>query len=133
MLDGYNVCLFAYGQTGSGKTFTMTGSPTDPGLTPKAITELFRLIEERVHCNCRVTTYFIELYNDNLVDLYWLLDNKKTRNAQVRPSLLLQRPSPPLVYLDLSLPATPPRACCRSRRGWTSRWTPTRWSTCATP
>ena len=45
----------------------MTGSPSMPGLTPKAIDEMFRLIGERKHCNTRVTTYFIELYNDNLV------------------------------------------------------------------
>jgi hypothetical protein len=76
-MDGFNVCVFAYGQTGSGKTFTMTGSPSLPGLTPKAIYELYRLINEKVHCNCKVTTYFVELYNDNLVDLYWVLDNPK--------------------------------------------------------
>ena len=57
----------------------MTGSPSMPGLTPKAIEEMFRLIGERKHCNTRITTYFIELYNDNLVDLYWILDNKKSR------------------------------------------------------
>jgi myosin heavy subunit len=66
-LDGFNVCLFAYGQTGSGKTFTMTGSSSSPGLTPRAITEMFRLIHERTHCTSRVSTYFVELYNDNLV------------------------------------------------------------------
>jgi hypothetical protein len=52
------------------------GSPSLPGLTPKAIDELFRLVQERVHVNVRVTTYFVELYNDNLVDLFWVLDNK---------------------------------------------------------
>jgi hypothetical protein len=87
-LDGFNVCLFAYGQTGSGKTFTMTGSPSMPGLTPKAISEMFRLIDERKHCNCRVTTYFVELYNDNLVDLYWVLDNKKHRSSAGDPPKL---------------------------------------------
>jgi hypothetical protein len=79
-MDGFNVCVFAYGQTGSGKTFTMTGSPSMPGLTPKAIYELYRLINEKVHCNCKVTTYFVELYNDNLVDLYWVLDNPKANS-----------------------------------------------------
>lgn len=76
-LDGFNVCIFAYGQTGSGKTFTMTGSPDLPGLTPRAITEIFALINGRGHCTCKVSTYFVELYNDNLVDLFWILDNKK--------------------------------------------------------
>lgn len=44
-IDGYNVCIFAYGQTGSGKTFTIQGTPQMPGLTPRAIQELFDLID----------------------------------------------------------------------------------------
>jgi len=43
-VDGYNVCVFAYGQTGSGKTFTIYGSENNPGLTPRATTELFRIL-----------------------------------------------------------------------------------------
>jgi hypothetical protein len=66
----------------------MTGSPDSPGLTPKAIDEIFRLIDERAHCVCKVTTYFVELYNDNLVDLYWLLDNMKTKNNNEEPPKL---------------------------------------------
>ena len=56
-----------------GKTHTMTGNPSMPGLTPKAINELFRLMSEKSNCVCKVSTYFVELYNDNLVDLYWIL------------------------------------------------------------
>lgn len=44
-VDGYNVCIFAYGQTGSGKTFTIYGSESNPGLTPRATAELFRVIK----------------------------------------------------------------------------------------
>lgn len=44
-VDGYNVCIFAYGQTGSGKTFTIYGAESNPGLTPRATSELFRLIK----------------------------------------------------------------------------------------
>lgn len=88
-IDGFNVCLFAYGQTGSGKTFTMTGTPSMPGLTPKAIDELYRLIDERKHLRITVTTYFVELYNDNLVDLYWVLDNKANmKNSNIDPPKL---------------------------------------------
>ena len=35
VFGGFNTCIFAYGQTGSGKTYTMTGSATAPGLTPR--------------------------------------------------------------------------------------------------
>lgn len=51
----------------SGKTFTMTGSPDNPGLTPKAIHELYRLIAEKKSLTVTVSTYFVELYNDSLV------------------------------------------------------------------
>lgn len=97
-IDGFNVCLFAYGQTGSGKTFTMTGSPSMPGLTPKAIDELFRLINERVHLNVKVTTYFVELYNDNLVDLYWILDNKGKAGMEP-PKLDIKMDNKKMVYI----------------------------------
>jgi hypothetical protein len=41
---------------------------------------LFTLIRERKHCVCTVSSYFVELYNDNLVDLYWQLDNDKRKS-----------------------------------------------------
>lgn len=44
-IDGYNVCIFAYGQTGSGKTFTIQGSNEMPGLTPRAIVEMFETLK----------------------------------------------------------------------------------------
>jgi DNA replication protein DnaC len=44
-VDGYNVCIFAYGSTGSGKTHTIQGTQSDPGICPKALTELFQIID----------------------------------------------------------------------------------------
>jgi hypothetical protein len=99
-LDGYNVCLFAYGQTGSGKTFTMTGSPSMPGLTPKAINELFSLISEKKTCTVTVKTYFVELYNDQLVDLYWILDQKKTKTKESPPKLEIKLNANKMVELQ---------------------------------
>ena len=98
-MDGFNVCLFAYGQTGSGKTFTMTGSPSEPGLTPRAVCEIFRLIEDRKHCDCKVTAYFVELYNDQLVDLLWLVDSKDKDRDREKESK--SQPQPP--HLDIKL------------------------------
>jgi hypothetical protein len=66
----------------------MTGSPSMPGITPKTIGEIYRLIGERKHMNIKVTTYFVELYNDNLVDLYWALDAKESKFAGGEPPKL---------------------------------------------
>ena len=88
--DGYNVCIFAYGQTGSGKTFTMSGSPTMPGVTPRGINRLYAIIAESAKtCTTTVKTYMCELYNDNLIDLYYILDTRKERNAPKPPPLAI--------------------------------------------
>ena len=46
----------------------MTGSPSMPGLTPKAIDELFRLIAEKPQLTCKVrSTPFYHSYLDVIV------------------------------------------------------------------
>uniref|UniRef100_H3CSN9 Kinesin-like protein n=1 Tax=Tetraodon nigroviridis TaxID=99883 RepID=H3CSN9_TETNG len=44
LIRGKNGLLFTYGVTGSGKTFTMTGSPGQGGLLPRALDMLFNNI-----------------------------------------------------------------------------------------
>jgi len=84
-IDGYNVCLFAYGQTGSGKTWTMTGdinSEENSGVTPRAMRQLFAdagELNRKGSVEISLSSYFVELYNDHLVDLYWKLDNPKVK------------------------------------------------------
>jgi hypothetical protein len=69
-IDGYNVCIFAYGQTGSGKTFTIYGTEREPGLTPRGVGELFRVIErDSGKYTFSVSCYMLELYQDTLADL----------------------------------------------------------------
>ncbi|WCJ32868.1 Kinesin-like protein KIN-14E [Euphorbia peplus] len=69
-MDGYNVCIFAYGQTGSGKTFTIYGSQDNPGLTPRATSELFKVIRrDSKKFSFSLKAYMVELYQDTLVDL----------------------------------------------------------------
>ena len=80
-IDGYNVCIFAYGQTGSGKTFTMQGSPELPGLAPRAIEELFVLIDSMKTFTVKLQCYMVEIYKGELRDL--LL----AKNARERPKL----------------------------------------------
>eukprot|EP00605_Chrysophyceae_sp_TOSAG23-4_P002291 GSChrysophyteH1.ASY1.ANO1.2537.1 assembled CDS len=74
-VDGYNVCVFAYGQTGSGKTYTMAGSTTSPGLMPRAVNELFRIVlRDSDKISCQISIEMMEIYLDELVDL---LDDRK--------------------------------------------------------
>eukprot|EP00271_Cylindrocystis_brebissonii_P011446 TRINITY_DN290_c0_g1_i1.p1 TRINITY_DN290_c0_g1~~TRINITY_DN290_c0_g1_i1.p1 ORF type:complete len:1371 (-),score=418.39 TRINITY_DN290_c0_g1_i1:1882-5994(-) len=69
-IDGYNVCIFAYGQTGSGKTYTIYGAPGLPGLTPRAMQELFRCLDrDSGKVSFALKVYMLELYQDNLQDL----------------------------------------------------------------
>ena len=78
-IDGYNVCVFAYGQTGSGKTYTMTGDERNPGVTPRAMDELFNVLNHLPnHYRWKVTCYMVEIYLDNLVDLFIPKDFKGT-------------------------------------------------------
>jgi hypothetical protein len=70
-VDGYNVCIFAYGQTGSGKTYTIQGTPDNPGVTPRAMHEMFGVLQRLPeHYDWKVTCYMVELYLDVLVDLF---------------------------------------------------------------
>ncbi|KAL6959761.1 Kinesin-like protein KIN-14E [Sarracenia purpurea var. burkii] len=69
-VDGYNVCIFAYGQTGSGKTFTIYGSENNPGLTPRATFELFKILKRDSNkFSFSLKVYMVELYQDTLIDL----------------------------------------------------------------
>lgn len=68
-IDGYNVCIFAYGQTGSGKTFTIQGSPEKPGLTPRAIVEMFEILKTMTNFDIKLKCYMVELYLNALRDL----------------------------------------------------------------
>ncbi|VDP45566.1 unnamed protein product [Schistosoma curassoni] len=88
-MDGYNATIIAYGQTGSGKTYTMgTGfdfncSHTDAGIIPRAVQYLFTSVSKRRAeaaakqqpvPEFKVVAQFLELYNEELVDL---LDSEK--------------------------------------------------------
>ena len=79
--DGYNVCIFAYGQTGSGKTFTIYGDDKNPGLTPRAISEVMKIVYKGAKKNkftVNMEAYMLELYQDSVNDL--LLGPDKQKN-----------------------------------------------------
>merc|ERR1712166_297431 len=69
VLDGYNVCIFAYGQTGSGKTFTMEGTPEMPGISRRAVTDIFgQLVERQDEEEVSVRLSMLEVYNEEIKD-----------------------------------------------------------------
>jgi Kinesin motor domain len=70
---GYNTTIFAYGSTGSGKSFTMTGTSSAPGIIPRAISEIFSIIEATAAQESDVFFYvrlsYVELYNNKFRNL----------------------------------------------------------------
>lgn len=99
--DGFNVCIFAYGQTGSGKTFTMTGTESLPGITRRSISRLYEIIDEnKEEYITTVKSYMVEIYRDEIMDLFFRLQNKK--NA-VAPKLKIVKESNGLVSLKESV------------------------------
>jgi len=70
VMDGYNVSIFAYGQTGSGKTFTMMGPKENPGVNRRALSELFKIVEQREGMyDYTIKVAMFEIYNDKPKDL----------------------------------------------------------------
>ena len=75
----------AYGQTGSGKTFTMgncmEAKEEDKGITPRTIDEVFRRVEEMTDSSFIIRATYVEVYNEEIYDLFAADDGQKfTRN-----------------------------------------------------
>lgn len=68
-VEGYNSTLFAYGATGSGKSHSMIGSEKEVGIVPRAIDEVFDLIEQDQEREYVIRVSYLEIYNEQLVDL----------------------------------------------------------------
>ncbi|PFH54245.1 hypothetical protein AMATHDRAFT_135365 [Amanita thiersii Skay4041] len=98
-LEGFNCTILAYGQTSSGKTFTMTGidldaDPSDPhngmGIIPRAVSHIFSQARQIKEERGGAWTYsikgsFVELYNEDLIDLLNLEDvSGGKREVQIR-------------------------------------------------
>ncbi|KAJ3318008.1 Kinesin-like protein kif9 [Boothiomyces sp. JEL0866] len=81
VLNGYNATVLAYGQTGAGKTFTMTGASENykhRGIIPRAITHLFREIDDQVNLAFTVRISYMEIYNEQIIDLLATLNEENT-------------------------------------------------------
>nr|VZH92780.1 unnamed protein product [Spirometra erinaceieuropaei] len=69
-VDGYNVCILAYGPTGSGKTYSMQGTKTEPGISTRAVRELFDLVEPLQGVwNTDISVAMFEIHNEVIYDL----------------------------------------------------------------
>lgn len=97
-VEGFNCTVLAYGQTSSGKTHTMTGydldkDPSDTtngmGIIPRSVSLIFarckKLRAERNGAwNFELSGSFVELYNEDLIDLLSLEDAGGRREVQIR-------------------------------------------------
>lgn len=68
-MEGYNSTVFAYGQTSSGKTYTMTGTENQPGITPRAVEDVFKYIHENSEREFLLRVSYLEIYNESIRDL----------------------------------------------------------------
>ncbi|KAF9974951.1 hypothetical protein BGZ73_001539 [Actinomortierella ambigua] len=89
-VSGFNVTILAYGQTGSGKTYSMgTGlqykNDADPAIVPRSAQLMFDLLSERAAKDptfeARIYVSFLELYNEELIDL--LNSEPKNKREQI--------------------------------------------------
>ncbi|KAG0241566.1 Kinesin-like protein kif21b [Actinomortierella wolfii] len=87
---GFNVTILAYGQTGSGKTYSMgTGlqyrNDADPAIVPRSAKLIFDLVSENAAKDptfeARIYVSFLELYNEELIDL--LNPEPKNKREQI--------------------------------------------------
>ncbi|KAK0536360.1 hypothetical protein OC835_002043 [Tilletia horrida] len=102
-LEGFNVTILAYGQTSSGKSYTMgtaasdadyealvAGRSPDPsvGIIPRAVAQIFAGIRQNqsrsgaVQYTMKVS--FIEIYNEDLIDLLAVADGESRPLVQIR-------------------------------------------------
>ena len=63
VVGGFNGTVFAYGQTSSGKTHTMRGTPTEPGIIPLAVGEIFDRISSMQDREFLLRVSYMEVCN----------------------------------------------------------------------
>ncbi|XP_069046778.1 kinesin-like protein kif7 isoform X2 [Lepisosteus oculatus] len=72
---GFNATVFAYGQTGSGKTYTIgeanisSFSDDEQGIIPRAVAEVFKLLDENDLSDFSVRISYLEVYKEEFRDL----------------------------------------------------------------
>ncbi|KAM7014681.1 kinesin-like protein kif7 [Tautogolabrus adspersus] len=73
--QGFNATVFAYGQTGSGKTYTIGEAnicsfrDEEHGIIPRAVADIFRLLDENDLTDFSVRVSYLEVYKEEFKDL----------------------------------------------------------------
>uniref|UniRef100_A0A1A7X5P4 Kinesin family member 7 n=1 Tax=Iconisemion striatum TaxID=60296 RepID=A0A1A7X5P4_9TELE len=73
--QGFNATVFAYGQTGSGKTYTIGEAnissfrDEEQGIIPRAVADVFRLLDENDLTDFSVRVSYLEVYKEEFKDL----------------------------------------------------------------
>ncbi|KAG9266975.1 kinesin-like protein KIF7 [Astyanax mexicanus] len=73
--QGFNATVFAYGQTGSGKTYTIGEAnissfrDDEQGIIPRAVAEIFKLLDENDLSDFSVRVSYLEVYKEIFRDL----------------------------------------------------------------
>ncbi|KAI9314976.1 hypothetical protein BX666DRAFT_2113761 [Dichotomocladium elegans] len=91
-LCSFNATILAYGQTGSGKTYSMgtavdgnTDLTDQQGIVPRFIRDLYERLDHKrdkdPNYNAEVLVSFLELYNEDLVDLLSILHHQRKRSG----------------------------------------------------
>lgn len=76
----------------------MSGTNSMPGLTPRAIKHLFDLAYEiKANNTVKFSAYMLEVYNDSLIDLFYLLDHSKKDTA---PKLEIKKNNKGMVVIN---------------------------------
>ena len=66
VMEGYHATLLTYGQTGSGKTYSLEGSPSDHGIIPRVLEELFQRVRTK---RVTVTLSLFQIYMEQVYDM----------------------------------------------------------------
>lgn len=75
----------------------MHGNNENPGITPRSINEIFKILEGMSgYCDMSISCNMVELYMDNLIDL---LPNKENR-GQKAPSIDIKEDHNGRVYMS---------------------------------
>lgn len=70
--QGLKVTVFAYGVSGSGKTHTCSGTAEDPGLIPRVLQDLFKVVQKNRRSSTKkveLRISYLELFRDKCMDL----------------------------------------------------------------